>query len=142
MDFHVNKFPQVPSNNENCAEELKKFENNIENIRHIITSNQGSHMKKMLGLLNNRLNQLKNPTDFFDFCTSGNKQRLSRGRKIKVQPTAISRRKQHEGLSCGSRRIQSGRPSKTETTRKKRTRNLIRNIAQNQPNAKGHGSGH
>lgn len=65
-------------------------------------------------------------------------------RRIGVQPTSISRRKIHNSLSAGKRRIQSGRPSSKESSQKKkrtsvkRKHNLIGNIKKNVPNAKIH----
>lgn len=59
-----------------------------------------------------------------------------RSRKIKVQPTSISRRKDR-GISGG--RIQAGRPTKLESQRaKKRHHNIAFNIKNNEPCAKKH----
>jgi hypothetical protein len=47
-------------------------------------------------------------------------------------------------MKCGASVIQAGRPSNVERGKvvKKRVRNLGKNIALNQANAKSHGSGH
>jgi len=64
------------------------------------------------------------------------------GAKIRVQPTAISRRR--PSVTRGSKRIAAGRPplSAAESFRRKRLRNLSNNVAANQPNAKAHGRAH
>lgn len=62
-------------------------------------------------------------------------------KKIRVQPTAISRRKER-GITKGGGRIQAGRPAKEEATNgnktAKRKHNLGLSIKKNQPNAKPH----
>lgn len=58
-----------------------------------------------------------------------------RSKKIKVQPTSISRRKNRD-ISKGNNRIQSGRPANTEN--KKRAHCLSQSISLNRPNAKKH----
>ncbi|XP_064461794.1 uncharacterized protein LOC135371754 [Ornithodoros turicata] len=65
-----------------------------------------------------------------------------RGGKIKVQPTAIARRR--EGVTKGSRRIPAGRPSKETVPRrtKKRRHTLSSSVRDNVPHAKLHGQGH
>lgn len=49
-------------------------------------------------------------------------------RRIGVQPTSISRRKIHNSLSAGKRRIQSGRPSSKESSQKRNVQVLSGNI--------------
>src|SRR5207249_7533048 len=71
---------------------------------------------------------------------------LARRRMIGTQPASQMRRKHREGLTCGAKRIQAGRPSMQETgvtkaKSRKRKRNLC-SIDMNVPNAKSHGSGH
>lgn len=63
-----------------------------------------------------------------------------KSKKIKVQPTAISRRK---ALVKSSKKLPSGRPP-TSTLKKclKKKRNLSENIKKNLPNAKSHGTSH
>ena len=64
------------------------------------------------------------------------------GSAIRVQPTALSRRR--PAVTRGSRRIAAGRPplSAAAYLRKKRARALSFNIGKNQPNAKPHGRAH
>lgn len=63
--------------------------------------------------------------------------RFNRSRKIHVQPTAVSRRKER-GL-IGNSRIQSGRPSKLEEKKKRRKpHNISLSIEKNESSAKKH----
>ncbi len=61
------------------------------------------------------------------------------GRKIKVQPTSIARRK---SFSRGSLVCRAGRPRQGIVKSTKRLHLLNRNIEANCPNAKSHGEGH
>lgn len=65
-----------------------------------------------------------------------------RGGKIRVQPTAISRRR--VGSPRGSNRVAAGRPRKQATHKRtpKRIHNLSVNVDLNVPHAKSHGCGH
>ncbi|CAN7998264.1 unnamed protein product, partial [Ixodes hexagonus] len=64
-----------------------------------------------------------------------------RGRTIKVQPTAIARRR--PGITRGNKRVPAGRPSKgLPTKRVKREHSLALNIKRGVPSAKSHGMGH
>ncbi|KAL1434627.1 hypothetical protein MTO96_011492 [Rhipicephalus appendiculatus] len=67
---------------------------------------------------------------------------LRRGRYIKVQPTAISRRR--PGLTRGSKRVAAGRPPSGPSPKraKKRRHVLQHSVSQNIPHAKLHGYGH
>ncbi|KAH7948386.1 hypothetical protein HPB52_021093 [Rhipicephalus sanguineus] len=67
---------------------------------------------------------------------------LRRGRYIKVQPTAISRRR--PGLTRGSKRVAAGRPPSGPSPKraKKRRHSLQHSVSQNIPHAKLHGYGH
>lgn len=67
-----------------------------------------------------------------------------KSKKIRVQPTSLTRRKER-GISKGGGRIQSGRPANTEkmltskkksTARTKRKHNLSLSIENNTPSAK------
>jgi len=129
---------QPSSMDDNCNEEIVKLENITNSFINMVKNNPSKHMGKMLNIFNKKMDQLVTPSAFFDFCSSLSKQKTSRGRKILVQPTSISRRNSQRKLTCGSRRIQSGRPSKEETKNKriKRSHNLLKNINLNQPNAK------
>jgi len=71
----------------------------------------------------------------------GVSRRYRAGASIRVQPTALSRRR--VGVTRGSKRLASGRPpAQTGVPRAKRRRCLSLNIRANVPNAKSHGSGH
>lgn len=135
---------QPSSVDDNCNEEIVKLENTTNSFINMVKNNPSKHMGKMLNIFNKKMDQLVTPSAFFDFCFLLSKQKISSGRKILVQPTSISRRNSQRTLTCGSRRIQSGRPSKEETKNKriKRSRNLSQNINLNQRNAKGHGANH
>ncbi|MEZ4977667.1 MAG: hypothetical protein R2772_00020 [Chitinophagales bacterium] len=61
-------------------------------------------------------------------------------RSIRVQPTALSRRR--PGMTRGSSCLPSGRPALSAVRKAKRPRHLGFNISLNRPNAKSHGSGH
>lgn len=63
------------------------------------------------------------------------------GAAIRVQPTALARRK--AGVTKGSKRLPSGRPPSCETRSTfKRKRDLASNVRKNVPNAKSHGAAH
>lgn len=88
-----------------------------------------------------KLKCIKNPQQLTSFLVNINRTLTSVNKKrgqIKVQPTAISRRRQ--GLTRGSRKVPSGRPPKAEKCKiKKRIHNLNHNITKNQMNATYHG---
>ncbi|XP_077548927.1 uncharacterized protein LOC144162321 [Haemaphysalis longicornis] len=67
---------------------------------------------------------------------------LRRGRTIKVQPTALSRRR--PGLTKGSKRVPAGRPPNNAALKaaRKRPHVLCRSVGANVPHAKMHGQGH
>jgi len=62
------------------------------------------------------------------------------GRKIRCQPTALSRRRTYQPGGCAP--VAKGRPPSCIKTGRKRKRNLASNIALNQQNAKTHGHNH
>ena len=62
------------------------------------------------------------------------------GRKIRCQPTALSRRRAHQPRGCAP--VAEGRPPSCNKAGRKRKRNLASNIALNQQNAKTHGHNH
>jgi len=59
------------------------------------------------------------------------------GRKIRCQPTALSRRRAHQSRECAP--VAKGRPPSCIKVGRKRKRNLASNMALNQQNAKTHG---
>ncbi|XP_050548306.1 uncharacterized protein LOC126909943, partial [Daktulosphaira vitifoliae] len=88
-----------------------------------------------------KLKLIKNPQQLTSFIVNINKNLMLINKKrgqIKVQPTAISRRRQ--GLTRGSRKVSSGRPPVVGKCKiKKRIHNLNDNIKKNQMNATYHG---
>jgi len=116
---------------------------NFHRIASIADANPSAFMQKMITSLNQTLEKIETPQGIFDLCTSLAARRHSR--VIRVQPTSVSRRKKRPGLTCGSKRIQAGRPANAESGKlsaRKRKRCLSININSNKPNAKPHGSGH
>jgi hypothetical protein len=102
-----------------------------------------SELLSGLDRFHERVNSVSNSSQLASlFHNSGQSvpRRYRPGAMIRVQPTALSRRK--PGITRGSKRIHSGRPAKGEEAAKKRPRNLARNIAACVPNAKSHGIGH
>lgn len=92
--------------------------------------------------LSKKLKVIKNAQQLTSFIVKTNRNLSSvnkRRQQIKVQPTAISRRR--SGVTRGSKRISSGRPPTTiaKNKNKKRLHNLNQNISQNQMNATYHG---
>lgn len=92
--------------------------------------------------LSKKLKVIKNAQQLTSFIVKTNRNLSSvnkRRQQIKVQPTAISRRR--PGVTRGSKRIPSGRPPTTiaKNKNKKRLHNLNQNINKNQMNATYHG---
>ena len=113
-----------------------------------ITSLKGEDdksLKQNLDLSVRRLKKVSNLSElnsiFATFGSSLFSGKNSYTKKIKVQPTALSRRRL--GLPRGSSCLPAGRPAKgIMNKRAKRSRSLAENIKLDQPNAKGHGTGH
>lgn len=92
-----------------------------------------------------RLKQVKTSTGWESFlCTAGSLcgQRYRPNANIRVQPTALSRRR--VGITRGSKRRPSGRPASGEPPKKrpKKKHNLSQNVEKVQPHAIKHGSSH
>jgi hypothetical protein len=91
-----------------------------------------------------QLSKLKTPAQIYSFFNEESSVGLHRRRKIRVQPTSISRRKL--GVSHGSARQRAGRPLQVvDGTRRralKRRRCLNDAVRENRPNAKSHGDAH
>jgi len=89
-----------------------------------------------------RLKSISSASSFASFLHNpGFARRYRSGAAIRVQPTALSRRR--PGVTRGSKRSASGRPpSGTGGARPKRRRCLALNIRANVPNAKSHGDAH
>jgi len=124
------------SNSEYYAEKIQKlFKSNLEKY-----TSSTSVLSKCL----NRLKKVKCAASWESFLSTAGSNISLRHRNratIKVQPTAINRRKL--GITRGSKRLPVGRPLNTDINRKKkRKRNLGENVQKNVPNAKSHGTGH
>jgi hypothetical protein len=99
----------------------------------------------ILNKLGYRLKKITNSSQFasFMYSLSIKSSNINKRRgQIKVQSTSISRRK--EGITRGSRRINSGKRPNNQSlnTNKKRLHKLSYNMAKNQLNAKSHGKNH
>lgn len=121
--------------------ETDKLEENLKQLAQFAAYHPSKYMLTCIKGLNTKLERIENEESFSNICSSI--QNMKRGRRIKVQPTSISRRTKTD-LHAGTKAITAGRPSKIETLKKcsKRKRNLLQNIVSNQPNAKSHGSLH
>lgn len=126
------------SNSEYYAEQIQElFKSNLEKYT---SSTSVSILSKCL----NRLKKVKSAASWESFLSTAGSNISLRHRTratIRVQPTAINRRK--PGITRGSKRLPLGRPMNTDINRKKkRKRNLGENVQKNVPNAKSHGTGH
>ena len=92
-----------------------------------------SHMMQTLTQFNDRLENIETPSQLLAFFGSYLASKHGNGKKIKVQPTAIARRR---GNYKGSTSLQAGRIKKAR--KKKRQRKLIENILANKPHAKSY----
>ncbi|KAJ8909826.1 hypothetical protein NQ315_003704 [Exocentrus adspersus] len=121
--------------------EVNRLTDNLKEISQFAASHPSKYMLKCIKELNAKLGHIENEDAFYNICSSI--INTKRGRRIKVQPTSISRRTK-KNLHAGTRAITAGRPAKTESLKvsSKRQRNLFQNILHNQPNAKSHGSSH
>jgi hypothetical protein len=122
---------------------LMQFKSELRRIEHLMTPCSAPHIAKLtraLTKITTESNLIASIVKFSESVASSQR----RGRKIRVQPTAISRRR--DGVSRGSRRIAAGRPP-TSTAAvaakiKKRSHKLSLSINANVAHAKGHGAGH
>ena len=91
-----------------------------------------------------QLESIKTPQQLLVYLTAQSNVCSRRQRKIRVQPTAIARRR--AGCTSGSSRHRSGRPlqqnGRARAIACKRLRSLASAVRRNQPNAKSHGQGH
>jgi len=89
-----------------------------------------------------RLRNVSSASSLASFMHSpGCTRRYRAGAAIRVQPTALARRRPN--VTRGSKRLASGRPpSGSSVANQKRRRCLSLNIRANVPNAKSHGVGH
>jgi hypothetical protein len=122
---------------------LMQLKSELRRIEHLMTPCSAPHIAKLtraLTKITTESNLIASIVKFGESIASSQR----RGRKIRVQPTAISRRR--DGVSRGSRRIAAGRPP-TRTVAvaakiKKRSHKLSLSINANVAHAKGHGAGH
>jgi hypothetical protein len=89
----------------------------------------------------NHIGTIKNANQWESFVATlgGIKAGYRANASIRVQPSTCHRT---DGVTRGSRRLVSGRPTLGTKRASKRPRNLANAISHNQPNAKSHGSGH
>ncbi|XP_023312633.1 uncharacterized protein LOC111692756 [Anoplophora glabripennis] len=87
-----------------------------------------------------KLQKMKNFQQLYSALNVPTKTSIRKQSKIKVQPTAISRRR--PGVTRGSTRIPSGRPFSGVKNKVKRKHNIKLNILANQSNAVLHGRAH
>ncbi|KAJ2952467.1 hypothetical protein O0L34_g6778 [Tuta absoluta] len=125
----------------NTTDSNEIYENAVQSIKEqwqritdILEKDSNAANTKILSKFGSDLSKLQTPSSIISFIVEKNVQR--RSRKIHVQPTSIARRKER-GLPC-SGRIQSGRPSKSESVKRKRVHNIASNIDDNMPPAKKH----
>lgn len=84
-----------------------------------------------------KLQSVSSPSALASYLHNTGYRRFRTGAAIRVQPTAVSRRK--PGVTRGSKRLAAGRPLGTSSARRaKRRRCLAHSILNNVPNAKSH----
>ncbi|KAJ8985439.1 hypothetical protein NQ317_017071 [Molorchus minor] len=103
-------------------------------ITSTLETNQSPEATLSIIKFNALMNNLKTPSQILNFLEAKNRICGRKSRKIRVQPTSISRRKNKALPQSG--RIQAGRPSKNEKLKRKHS--LGSNISHNLPNAKLH----
>jgi len=118
--------------------EIQKFQANMDNIKCLVEKNKNDKFViKNFKNINNYLSRITSVEQLSEF--SKHLVRKRHGKIIGTQPTSRSRRK--STISSGAKRIQAGRPSKTEANvqvKRKKKRCLAINIDENTPNAKTH----
>lgn len=134
---NLTDLPNLHNNTEQNKTVLNNIKNEFNRLEDYLTHVPQEILKKFT----TKLKFIKNPQQLTSFFVNINKSLTSINKKrgqIKVQPTAISRRRQ--GVTRGSKKIPSGRPPKIGKTKiKKRIHNLNHNIRENQMNATYHG---
>ncbi|CAH0551179.1 unnamed protein product [Brassicogethes aeneus] len=121
--------------------ELISLKENLKKLHIFAESHPSIFMLKNIKNLNAKLNGIESEQGFYEICSAI--KNIRPGRRIKVQPTSIARRKKRE-LHAGTRAMQAGRPANSELRTKvnKKKRALSANILLNTTNAKSHGSAH
>lgn len=115
-------------------EEMIKMRCEFSRITSTLEANQSPEATLSIIKFNAILNKIKTPSQILNFLEAKSQICGRKSRKIRVQPTSISRRKNKALPQSG--RIQAGRPSKIEKLKRKHS--LGNNISQNLPNAKLH----
>ena len=136
------KLSVLPETTKNCEESIN-FQNVVDLL--LAKNNKFGTSISAVKLFCQRLKQVKTSTAWESFMfTAGSScaQRYKRNASIKVQPTALNRRK--IGLTRGSKKRPLGRPASGEPVKKrpKKKHCLSQNVKINQQNAIKHGSLH
>lgn len=119
--------------------------NELRRVGALLTSQPSALIVRRVDLLRQKLqrvNTANQATDVLLGVLASVSSRVRAGGVIKVQPTAIARRR--EGTVRGAKRVASGRPTNDvgSSRPKKRRRNLAQSVLLNIANAKSHGTGH
>lgn len=121
-----------PEEEEEIQENLLLLTDNLSTVVNLLPKTKLTN--KYLKYLNIQLGKITNSQQALDNLMQVSAVfRKKKGRIIKVQPTAIARRR--KGVSRGSKRINSGRPALVENKKNKRKHNLSGNINKNKANA-------
>lgn len=137
----------VEERKQDCAKEdnlniVKEFKEEMERMGLLLEQNKtDDNLIKQAKKYLSKVKQVQTGTQLYHFCTSSvaNLYKVS-GRKIRVQPTSIARRKATTPKGSLCRR--AGRPVLSIKKTKKASHSLHKNIMLNRPNAKSHGDGH
>lgn len=122
--------PSAHQNEENMKKEIDVMKLQFNRLSEILQTDTSTNNLMIIKKLNKVLCTIETVDQAKNFAIQ--RIKMCRSRKIGVQPTSVSRRKDR-GISKGKGRIQSGRD-----VRKKKQHNLSENINKNQPNAKKH----
>jgi len=122
---------------DNVATLVDKLRNEITRMQSLVTPNTASAVEDSIPILQ----AIKNEQDLITvvyLCRPA--LRTRQGGAIKVQPTAVARRR--PGVTRGCKRVPAGRPPAEPKRPHKRDRVLAASICRNVPHAKSHGVGH
>ena len=122
---------------DNVAAVVDKLRNEITRMQSLVTPNTASAVEDFIPILQ----AIKTEQDLITavyLCRPA--LRTRQGGAIKVQPTAVARRR--PGVTRGCKRVPAGRPPAEPKRPHKRARVLAANICRNMPHAKSHGVGH
>lgn len=128
----------------NYKDSLDKLRVEFNRMADILETCPSSSNSAIINKTIKKMQAIKTPGQVMSFMAA--KLSSLKTKKIRVQPTSLTRRKER-GISKGGGRIQSGRPANTEkmltfkkksTARTKRKHNLSLSIENNTPSAKLH----